>query len=83
LGVQLGLYFVGGGVSFGVTSGRVGAVIYVCRCGFSLFGILVFWFEPIFLGLGDQPHSRLVLLWLDKEFLGVNTLNFEYFMIDL
>jgi hypothetical protein len=82
LGVQLGLYFVGGGVSFGVTSGRVGRVFYMCRCGFSLFGVLVFWLEPIFLGLGDQPHSGLVLLWLGKEFLGVNTSNFEYFMLD-
>jgi hypothetical protein len=54
----------------------------MCRCGFSLFGVLVFWLEPIFLGLGDQPHSGLVLLWLGKEFLGVNTSNFEYFMLD-
>ena len=81
--MQLGLYFLGGGVSFGVTSGRVGPVFYMCCCGFSLLGILVFWLEPIFLGLGDQPHSGLVLLWLDKEFFGVNTLNLEYFMLDL
>jgi hypothetical protein len=83
LGVQLGLYFVGGGVSFGITSGRMGSVFYMGRCGLSLLGVLVFWLEPIFLGLGDQPHSGLVFLWLDKEFLGVNTLNFEYFMLDL
>jgi hypothetical protein len=61
----------------------VGRVFYLRRCGLSLFGFLVFWFESFFLGLGDQPHSGLVLLWLAKEFLGVNTLKFEYFMIDL
>jgi hypothetical protein len=82
LGVQLGLYFVGGCVSFGVTSCRVGCVFYLCCCGFSFLGVLVFWLEQIFLGLGDQPHRGLVLLWLGKEFLGVNTLNFEYFMIE-
>jgi hypothetical protein len=81
--VQLGLYIVGGGVSFGVTSCRMGCVFYLCCCGFSLLGVLVFWFESIFLGLGDQPHCGLVLLWLAKEFLGVNTLNFEYFMMGL
>jgi hypothetical protein len=60
-----------------------GPVFLRHRCGISFFGVLVFWFESIFLGLGDQPHRGLVLLWLGKEFLGVNTLKFEYFMMDL
>jgi hypothetical protein len=61
----------------------MGSVFHLYCCGFSLFGVLVFWLEQIFLGLADQPHCGLVFLWMDKEFLGVNTLNFEYFMIDL
>jgi hypothetical protein len=81
-GEQLGLYIVGVGVPFGITLFRVGRVFYLRRHRLSLFGFLVFWFESIFLGLGGQPYSCLVFLWRAKEFLGVNTLNYEYFMVN-
>jgi hypothetical protein len=38
---------------------------------FSLFGLLVFWPEPFFLGLGDLFPCGDLLLRLENEYLSV------------
>ena len=56
---------MGGVVSFGAVFPRMGR----CFCGlgrdFSFFGVLVFWLEPIFLGLDCQFEQCLFFESLD------------------
>lgn len=59
--LQLGLYFVGGRVPTGAVPARMGMGFWWCSLDFSLFGVLVFWLEPVFLGLGHQLKQSFLL----------------------
>ena len=76
----MGLYCLGMRFSFGL--GRASPCPDHVLFGkyFSFLGFLVFWFESLFLGLGDLFSGSFLLLKLENRYLSVK---FELYLLIL
>ena len=67
----MGFYPVGVRLSCGLGRAGLSPDHVLVGCDFPFPGLLAFWFESFFLGLGDLFSSRHLLLRLENEYLSV------------